>query len=494
MNHTRNTKGYVSLRGTTYAGKAQKHFTMGQLIVASVSAEAGAFSVGKDGKTDMAKGKRRKLQLSIEPSVLAKSLSAKTVTKNMILQATVEAKEEKGYTCDIGFKDGCKAFLKEEKCGKLRVGQMVNVVVKSVMNAAKVIKCELFDKEVAVEDAPTMRTSTETGQPLTLAHIKPGFLVSARVQRVYENGLEMTFAGGLVGNVFADHIENTAHAPSHYKVGAKVPARIISVDTLGKQCTLSLMSHLVALKNWNETDDLKVEVARTFDSVTIVKNLYGGSYLVRLGDKDVHGFLHKLHVNRDEEEKEAEKKDEDKEERKVGTKLEMEARVKEINYFDGMPIISLRQEVTAPTAVNYQSIKVGQVFEAATISKVDAEGRFVELKVSEFVTGRLYLEHMAEQPCKLIPAKYQDLEKTIKVRVLGVNAEKRLLEFTKKDSLMRDDCPVHESHRDVKIGDEITGVVVATNQYGYIVRSFGTVKALLTFEDISAQKKEKKLQ
>ena len=234
MNHTRNTKGYVSLRGTPYAGKAQKHFSLGQLIVACVTAEAGTFSTGKDGKSELGKGKRRKLQLSIEPSLLSKSLSAKSVTKNMILQATVEAKEEKGYICDIGFKDGCKAFLKEEKSGKLKVGQMVNVVVKSVMNAAKIIKCDLFDKDVDVEDAPTMRCSNETGQPLTLAHIKPGFLVSARVQRVYENGLELSYAGGLVGNVFADHIENDAHAPSHYKVGAKLPARIISVDTLGK--------------------------------------------------------------------------------------------------------------------------------------------------------------------------------------------------------------------------------------------------------------------
>ena len=149
--------------------------------------------------------------------------------------------------------------------------------------------------------------------------------------------------------------------------------------------------------------------------------------------------------------------------------------------------------MTKTSAVNYHGIKVGQVFDAATICKVDAEGRFIELKLSEFVTGRLYLEHMAEQPCKLIPAKYQELDKTIKVRVLSVNAEKRMIEFTKKDSFMRDDCPVYEGHRDVKIGDEVTGVVVATNQYGYIVRSFGTIKALLTYEDISAQKKDKKL-
>ena len=344
VNHTRNTKGYVSLRGTPYMDKAEKHFTIGQLIVACVTAEPGTMATSKStGKIDISKGKRRKLQLSIEPSLLAKSLSAQSVTKNMILQAQVEAKEEKGYICNVGFKDGCKAFLKEDKCGKLKVGQMVNVVVKSVMNAAKIVKCDLLGKDEENDDGLTLRSSNETGQPLTLAHIKPGFLVTARVQKVYENGLEMSFAGGLTGTVFADHIESEAHSPSHYKVGHKALARIISVDTLNKTCTLSLKSHLVSYKNFNTTDDLKVEVARKFDNVTIVKNLYGGSYLVRLGELDVHGFLHKLHVLRDGEEEKEGHNDHDKEERKVGTKLEVEARVKEINYFDGVPIVSLKE-------------------------------------------------------------------------------------------------------------------------------------------------------
>ena len=39
-------------------------------------------------------------------------------------------------------------------------------------------------------------------------------------------------------------------------------------------------------------------------------------------------------------------------------------------------------------------------------------------------------------------------------------------------------------YKDIKIGDEYLGVVVSSNQYGYITNSFGNLKGLLTFTDI----------
>ena len=143
---------------------------------------------------------------------------------------------------------------------------------------------------------------------------------------------------------------------------------------------------------WKDAaSEINIDVSKSYEGVTIVKNLYGGSYLVRLGETEANGFLHKLHARAGEEEEEK-----DKEEKHVGTRLEGTARIKEINWFDGMPIVSLKQHLGTSAALNYHEIKVGQTFEEAKISKVDAEGRFVELKLSEFVIGRLYLEHMAE--------------------------------------------------------------------------------------------------
>lgn len=82
--------------------------------------------------------------------------------------------------------------------------------------------------------------------------MKPGFLVSSKVSNIYLNGIELTFLGGLTGTVFQDHIDPEM---KEIKVGTKINARIISVDSITKKVTLSTLSHIV---NWSpETKNKK---------------------------------------------------------------------------------------------------------------------------------------------------------------------------------------------------------------------------------------------
>ena len=76
--------------------------------------------------------------------------------------------------------------------------------------------------------------------------LKPGFLVSAKVSKLYENGLELRFLKGMTGTVFADHLDRPSI--SAYKVADKVKARVISVDASSKTVTLSLLPHIIALE------------------------------------------------------------------------------------------------------------------------------------------------------------------------------------------------------------------------------------------------------
>ena len=91
---------------------------------------------------------------------------------------------------------------------------------------------------------------------------------------------------------------------------------------------------------------------------------------------------------------------------------------------------------------------------------------------------------MADNAIKQMPPKFLEVGKDIRVRVLSVNPSKRSLEFTKKDSLMKDDAPVYQSYKEVRQGDKMVGVVVAHKEHGYVVRSFGNIKGLLNFDDV----------
>jgi ribosomal protein S1 len=72
------------------------------------------------------------------------------------------------------------------------------------------------------------------------------------------------------------------------------------------------------------------------------------------------------------------------------------------------------------------------------------------------------------------------------VRVFSIDRKTRYIEFTKKDTFFKEKTPVFQSYRDAQKGAKILGVIVDQNEYGFIIRSFGGIKALLTFAEIKA--------
>lgn len=150
----------------------------------------------------------------------------------------------------------------------------------------------------------------------------------------------------------------------------------------------------------------------------------------------------------------------------------------------------MRQQIVNTVALDFSALEVGQ-FVNATIDSHNEPRKTVTLSMNDFVKGVLTLEHMADYPIKVVPPKFTQTGKQIKVRVFSVN--ERQVVFTKKDSLMKHDVPLYKSQKAVKKGDKVVGVVVAQNEHGYIIKSFGEVKGLLTFADVKENhtKKEK---
>lgn len=322
---------------------------------------------------------------------------------------------------------------------------------------------------------------------MTIHTVKPGYLVNAKVSKLFENGIELSFLGGMNGTVFADHMDKGSIAS--YKVGEKVKARVISSDVASKTITLSMLPHIVALKPQTPT----TKVGETFKEVKVEKQIFGNSFLVRLA-KDQLAFLHKTNTREaddvlDEDSKILEdiklkKKGKKKVNPEGGLAVGQQipqVRIKEHNYFDCRPILSMKEEVLTAATLNYDSIKVGDVT-YATIEGVDAVKKQVTLKISEFVKGVITLEHMADHPLKVIPPKLTQVDKQIKVRVFAI--ENRTVLFTKKDTLMKDKVPIYGSPVELEKGDKVYGVVVGQTEYGFVLRSFGGVKGLLTFDEI----------
>ena len=125
--------------------------------------------------------------------------------------------------------------------------------------------------------------------------LKPGYLVSAKIVKLFENGLELSFLGGMRGTVFIDHLNKDSIAK--YKTREKLQARVISQDVAGKKTTLSLLPKFIQL----ESQKKKFKVGEIFEDVKVEKIIFGNSFLIKLRD-DLKGFLHKSNIPKEEEE------------------------------------------------------------------------------------------------------------------------------------------------------------------------------------------------
>jgi hypothetical protein len=68
----------------------------------------------------------------------------------------------------------------------------------------------------------------------------------------------------------------------------------------------------------------------------------------------------------------------------------------------------------------------------------------------------------------------------------SIDYKTRYIEFTKKETLFKEKTPVYQSYREADKGSKIVGIVVDENEHGYVIKSFGGIKGLLTFADIKA--------
>jgi hypothetical protein len=179
VNHTRNVKGYISL------GSADAiSLKVGQLVVAAVT----AIGTGQHN-TETSGNLNRKLQLSLEPSVVNVNLKGEAVTENMLFQALVQSREAKGYMLDLGFKDKAAGFVKfsteNEEMNGFEAGELIQVLTSSSANK-NIVKCEMASTAGTAVCRPVNKA---TDAKVTINTVKPGFLVDAKVAKVFENGV-----------------------------------------------------------------------------------------------------------------------------------------------------------------------------------------------------------------------------------------------------------------------------------------------------------------
>jgi hypothetical protein len=158
-------------------------------------------------------------------------------------------------------------------------------------------------------------------------------------------------------------------------------------------------------------------VGKVFEKAKVSKVVFGNSYEITLA-KGVTGFLHKIHTSK-KEKNELGEEETKLQELEVGKNID-KIRVKEINYFDAKPILSMREDILNSSALDYNLLEPG-MFVTGKIEEIHEAEKYISIRLNEFVKGKLFIEHMADYPLKMMPPKFGSAGKEIKLRVLNVD-------------------------------------------------------------------------
>ena len=504
LNHTRNRKGFMPATNGKIFGKKVGDFVYGVVVGTSIR------------ESDNTQLKRSyKLEITDNLNIYNTFLSADKLQKGMQLQGIVESREDKGYMINLRLKDESKAFLNysDYKGKELNEGDEISVILKgSKSKSQKIIK---WIHRSAIENFTEWKVDLNT--EVNFEWVKPGFLVEAKIEGTVEahpsksststkngsqkasnktscNGLNVTFGKGVNGVIFVDHLQ---HDLSKYKKNKKILARVIYVDFEKKLIGLSELEHILNLTP-SSTDLTSDEI---LNNVKIVRKVYGNSYEVEAekastGDK-VRWFFHKNHIIEVSNEKDAKNKSKEyldfkaKAELDVGQNLEYDLRVKEFNYFDAIPIVLPLHDKLGGSSINWNTLRGGVTIEG-TIKDISEED-FVVVEINNFITGRIYRTHLTDVPQNRISKKIKNsIGKKMTFKIWKAIQDKKVLELTKKESILKDKVFVPTSFDDprVKNGVKLTGVAIAKNDQGIIVEYFNNIKGFLPFESLEKYNKK----
>uniref|UniRef100_K3WWJ4 rRNA biogenesis protein RRP5 n=1 Tax=Globisporangium ultimum (strain ATCC 200006 / CBS 805.95 / DAOM BR144) TaxID=431595 RepID=K3WWJ4_GLOUD len=433
--------------------------------------------------------KGKQIYLSLRTSLLHAELLPQTVNKGMTLHGTVASVEDHGAIINLGVR-GLNAFvpLKELKTSEITPvkGQHMFVNVLS-MNSHTSTATVTPDRSQVVK-------AVTRGDSFTVKQLVPGMLLNVRVEEVLKNGLSVNFLTFFNATVEQNHMSNPCHLgwEESYKKGLKGRARIISIDFVSKQITLSMAPHVVHLA----VTEPSFTIGDIINEATIERIDEGIGMLLSLQKASANGsdmdvdeeadaptkatwktftpaYVHISNVSDNRV---------DKLEKKftVGTKIP--ARVIGFAPFDGLVNVSCKESSLSQTVLRHADLVAGEKL-TGTIIKIEPWGILLEL--SEGVRGVVSPQHVPPFVSLKKTGKKGDssgkyqVGKKVEARVLRVDMESKKTYLTMKKTLLTSEIPVLASYEDATMGRVAQGYITKIAEYGVVVSFYNGVYGLV---------------
>ncbi|CAH0480696.1 unnamed protein product [Peronospora belbahrii] len=426
--------------------------------------------------------KHKQIQLSLRTSLVQAELSPSSLIKGAMLFATVSSVEDHGAIVNVGIR-GVHAFVPREELVKLmHRGQHLLVSVLSMNKHTNTAT-------VTIDRNQVLKAVTR-GDSFTLKQLLPGMLLNVRIEDVLENGLSVTFLTFFTATVEQNHMSLPCERgwEESYRKGMKARARIVTIDYVAKQITLSMAPHVVHL----QVPQAPFSVGDIIEEATIERIDAGVGMLLSLRSKNEDatmedasemkesatntrwkafgpGYVHISNVS---------DKRVDKLDKKFTVGSNIKCRVLGFSPFDAVVSVSCKEHLIAQTVLRHQDLKPGTKVSGKILS---AEPWGILMEISEGVRGLVTPQHMTTLLLSKKAnsnGKYK-VGKTVSARVLHVDHEAKKTFLTMKSGLLASELPVLSSFEEATMGRIAHGFITKFAEYGIIVTFYNNVYGLV---------------
>ncbi|KAI9122039.1 hypothetical protein K1719_006728 [Acacia pycnantha] len=404
------------------------------------------------------KGKR-KLWLSLRLSMLHKNFNLDSVQEGMILAAYVKSIEDHGYILHFGQPSFMgflpKNSLAEDRSDGVKVGQLLQGVVRSIDKGRKVIY---------MSSDPDMVSKCVTKDPkgMSIDLLIPGMMVNARVKSVLENGILLSFLSYFTGTVDLFHLQNICPSTNwkdDYSESQKVIARILFVDPLTRAVGLTLNPHLVK----NKAPPSDVKIGDIYDDAKVVRVDKSLGLLLEVPSIPESTPAYVSISDIDEEEIQ-------KLQKKFKEGSHVRVRILGLRNLEGLATGTLKASAFEGDVFTHSDVKPGMVVKAKILS-VDSFGAIVQIPGG--LKALCPLRHMSEIEIAK-PGKKFKVGAELVFRVLGCKSKR--ITVTHKKTLVKSKLGIISSYADATDGLITHGWIAKVEMQGCSVRFYNGVQ------------------
>ena len=422
------------------------------------------------GKTG---GKRIELSLRLEK--VCEGLTKESLTEGSVAPAVVQSVEDHGYILSFGIAD-TSGFLPKKNVasdlGEIRKGRIIDVVITGAPKGNKGYFTVTSDQK-RIKTSVAHETSATNVDTLL-----PGMLVNSRIKQILSDGVSVSFMTYFSGTVDCFHtgaLATSKGVSSAFKVGQRMRARIIFVDSASKRVSLTLLPHLL--------DYASIELpklGKTFQTAKIERVDAGQGVALSISDgkNDIAGYAHVSQLS-DERVEKVEKKF------KIGRSVSV--RVIGHRLLDGVVSVSLKSSVMAQPFFSLDELTPGMLVNGEVLA-VEHYGAIV--KLAEGIKALCPPLHISDIVGRTTSAKVAPGAK-LKFRVLNVDRNSRRATVSHKRTLIKSELPVIGQIEDAVPGSITHGVVTGVNEYGVFVSLYGDLKGLAGLNDLGLLRDQK---